>query len=231
MYVRKFSQKQLETEPSSPTSAVPSTNSDTKTTSTSAPTVTEVQQNGVSAELQATREVLVYGGLPPLDGIPPSSVSKANSNYMGIPVFPAELKTPKDNETSRVNEERLSRLRKIARTTNLNVKEGWLKKRGKIRKNWKERWFVLKPDGFYYYTSPKEYIPLNVLPMNEIVVVDVITQAEMELLNVPDPLQWFFHFKVMTPKRELFVAATSKDEREDWVLLAKDAIKLRTETS
>lgn len=41
------------------------------------------------------------------------------------------------------------------------VKEGWLEKKGKNRRNWKTRFFKLRYKFLNYYTTPLDEIPLG----------------------------------------------------------------------
>jgi len=118
------------------------------------------------------------------------------------------------------------RVTEISRSTNLNAKEGFLIKRGEQRKNWKIRWFVLKPDGYYYFETPKEWRPKNVIPTKEITLITKISDEELEKIKPPPPYNYFFFFKVCTAKREFVCAATSIDELEDWVFLGQQALLL-----
>jgi len=134
--------------------------------------------------------------------------------------------TAAEKEQNKYQSRKSKRVTEISRTTNLNAKEGFLIKRGEKRKNWKMRWFVLKPDGYYYFETPKEWRPKNVIPTKEITLIAKISDEELERLKPPPPYNYFFFFKVCTAKRELVCCATSIDELEDWVYLGQQALLL-----
>jgi len=131
-----------------------------------------------------------------------------------------------EKEQKKYQSRKSKRVTEISRTTNLNAKEGFLIKRGEKRKNWKIRWFVLKPDGYYYFDTPKEWRPKNVIPTKEITLITKLSDEDVEKLKPPPPYNYFFFFKVCTPKREFICCATSIDELEDWVFLGQQALIL-----
>jgi len=131
-----------------------------------------------------------------------------------------------EKEQKKYQTRKSKRVTEISRTTNLNAKEGFLIKRGDKRKNWKIRWFVLKPDGYYYFETPKEWRPKNVIPTKEITLISKISDEDVEKLKPPPPYNYFFFFKVCTAKREFVCCATSIDELEDWVYLGQQALIL-----
>jgi hypothetical protein len=45
------------------------------------------------------------------------------------------------------------------------LKVGFLRKKGHVRRNWLDRWFVLTTEGIYYYKSRVDTKPLGVIPL------------------------------------------------------------------
>jgi len=110
-----------------------------------------------------------------------------------------------------------------------NLKEGFLIKRGAMIKNWKTRWFVLKIDGFYYFDNPKEWRPKSIVPISEISKVEEISESEKDALKLPENIKYFFFFKIISSKREFVCAATSIEERDDWVSFGNRACEFHLE--
>jgi len=107
------------------------------------------------------------------------------------------------------------------------VKEGYLKKRGHLRKSWKTRWFALKLDGFYYYGDAKDALHKGHIPMNDILGVETVSSAEdLDKLKAPAHILSFFLFKIVTAKNDYYVAATTVEDRDEWVKLANDVLHL-----
>jgi len=148
-----------------------------------------------------------------------------------------------DNNDADTNEARPSKhLNKISKTTNINVKEGFLYKQGKFRENWKLRYFVLKPDGLYYYLSPQEYKPKGVIPVKKINCVENMDEQDVKALepSMIDPalylqyerVKFFFFFRILVQKkngkqmREYRIAATSNEERMEWCNLLSEALRM-----
>jgi len=117
-------------------------------------------------------------------------------------------------------------VRNVARTTNLNLKEGFLMKQGAKIKSWKNRWFVIKPDGYYYFENPTEWKPLGFIPISEVSGISAVRKEELPLLKRPSSIQYFYFFKIITSRREYICAATSSEEMNEWISLGNQALEL-----
>jgi len=107
------------------------------------------------------------------------------------------------------------------------VKEGFLKKRGHLRKSWKTRWFALKLDGFYYYGDSSDTVHKGHISTIDITGVESVTSnEELEKLKAPAHILSFFLFKVITSRTEYYVAATTVEDRDEWVKLGNDVLLL-----
>ncbi len=53
---------------------------------------------------------------------------------------------------------------------NQPIKSGQLIKRGHVRKNWKERWFVLQKDNLFYFKGKTDPKPIGHVPLRGAVV-------------------------------------------------------------
>ncbi|KAI8601198.1 hypothetical protein EDD21DRAFT_290429, partial [Dissophora ornata] len=49
------------------------------------------------------------------------------------------------------------------------VRQGFLLKLGKRSKTWRKKWFVLRGDKLTYYKNAKEYQPLGIIPLSNII--------------------------------------------------------------
>lgn len=87
------------------------------------------------------------------------------------------------------------------------VKSGYLLKKGERRKNWKKRYFVLRPDRLCYYKNEKEYQILR-----NISIADVHACAQVEVKKHDNS------FGIVTAKRTYYVRAETRHEADDWVL-------------
>jgi len=83
------------------------------------------------------------------------------------------------------------------------VKQGWLTKKGGQRRNWKTRWFVLRPNEFSYYNNKKD-----AKPKGTIVLSGVSVKASSHTA---------FCFAVTTTERTYLMAAKDTAEQEEWM--------------
>ncbi|ELU03448.1 hypothetical protein CAPTEDRAFT_87393, partial [Capitella teleta] len=108
-------------------------------------------------------------------------------------------------------------------------KSGWLRKQGGVVKSWHRRWFTLKGDTLYYYSSEDESkSPLGsiFLPSNKV--------FEIPSPGSPDPEKFFFevgpgsHFVIIYFLGEgrsqvsgnhatYQICAATNEERKEWI--------------
>jgi len=85
----------------------------------------------------------------------------------------------------------------------------------------------LKPDGIYYFKTHTHSTPLAIIPVAGISKVQPSSSQEVEALHLPAHLQGFSLFKISYSTRDFYCAATSKEERDEWVRLARQCLHLK----
>eukprot|EP01105_Mastigella_eilhardi_P006660 TRINITY_DN181_c1_g1_i5.p1 TRINITY_DN181_c1_g1~~TRINITY_DN181_c1_g1_i5.p1 ORF type:complete len:608 (-),score=232.62 TRINITY_DN181_c1_g1_i5:75-1898(-) len=97
-------------------------------------------------------------------------------------------------------------LQQFAKETCL-VRQGSLTKQGNLLRDHR-RWFVLKPDGLYYFDSPDDlYRPVGVIPLEQITDTVMIKSSTANR----------FLFSVTTNKKSYTFVAKTQDEAQQWV--------------
>ncbi|XP_061076480.1 differentially expressed in FDCP 6 homolog isoform X1 [Conger conger] len=99
------------------------------------------------------------------------------------------------------------------------LKEGYLWKKGQIRRNWTERWFKLRPSTLAYYVSEdcKECKGSIALDHN----------CCVELLPEKDGKRCMFCLKTLTRTYEM--SASDTKQRKEWTSTIQTAIRLQAE--
>lgn len=92
------------------------------------------------------------------------------------------------------------------------IKSGYLWKKGERRKNWKKRWFVLRPAHLAYYKTSAEYKPLRLLDLSD---VHSCTPVMLK--------KHTYTFGVVSAVRTFYLQAQSPEEVQDWVKAIQDA--------
>lgn len=83
---------------------------------------------------------------------------------------------------------------------------GYLTKLGKIRKNWKKRWFVLDGWNLHYYEKEGESKPLGTIPLEDCFIK-----------RSHDGEAGKFCFQISTKARTFLLCADTKDDMLRWV--------------
>ncbi|KAL2104067.1 hypothetical protein ACEWY4_000935 [Coilia grayii] len=99
------------------------------------------------------------------------------------------------------------------------LKEGYLWKKSQLRRNWKERWFTLKPNSLSYYTNEdrKDCKGSITLDMN----------CCVEVLPDRDGKRCMFCLKTITKTYEM--SASDTKQRQEWTSAIQTAIRLQAE--
>lgn len=88
----------------------------------------------------------------------------------------------------------------------IGSKEGYLVKRGAIRKNWKKRWFVLEKDLLKYFKNKKSNKPLK--------TIDLKLATHLSKYSIDNKE---YCFNLVLPKRTYYICASCLEEEESWV--------------
>ncbi|KAL7714853.1 non-specific serine/threonine protein kinase [Entamoeba marina] len=95
-----------------------------------------------------------------------------------------------------------------------SVKCGYLVKQGGSWKSWKKRWCMLTPTGMIFYFKDKKDI-------NSKGCVDVNSASDI----LAEDVKKKNCFGIVTPNRTYFMAAESKETRDDWIQCLKRFVK------
>ncbi|XP_026065464.1 differentially expressed in FDCP 6 homolog isoform X3 [Carassius auratus] len=99
------------------------------------------------------------------------------------------------------------------------IKKGYLLKKGHVRRNWQERWFVLKPSSLMYYVNEDLKEKKGEVLLEEGSVVENLSDKEGRRCL----------FCVNTPVRTYEMSASDMKQRVDWVQAIQTALRLRAE--
>ena len=102
-------------------------------------------------------------------------------------------------------------------------KTGWVEKRGKLRKGWKRRWMMFRPDGALAYF--KSIQDLNAPAWGEVrgaIPLDAAAVAETE---TPDK-DGKYAFSISVTGRVFHLRVPSRDVRDAWISALQGAILL-----
>lgn len=89
-------------------------------------------------------------------------------------------------------------------------KEGFMMKRGAIRKNWKTRWFVLQKNYLKYYKKKESGSPIRTF--------DLRKATEVSQCDIDGKENCF---KLVLPSRTFFMCSQSSYESEQWSKILK----------
>ncbi|KAI8071089.1 hypothetical protein BC940DRAFT_295258 [Gongronella butleri] len=93
--------------------------------------------------------------------------------------------------------------------------EGYLLKLGR-NKGWQKRWFVLRTDTLAYYENDKEYSPHRIIPLQHI-----IDSLEIDAMSKNKQ----YCFKIIIPKRNYVLCASTENDMESWLNALSIAIR------
>ncbi|XP_051546416.1 differentially expressed in FDCP 6 homolog [Myxocyprinus asiaticus] len=99
------------------------------------------------------------------------------------------------------------------------IKKGYLLKKGHVRRNWQERWFVLKHSSLTYYVGEDLKEKKGEILLEENTVVE----------NLPDREGRRCLFCVKTLARTFEMSASDMKQRVDWVQAVQTAFRLKAE--
>ncbi|XP_069046439.1 differentially expressed in FDCP 6 homolog isoform X2 [Lepisosteus oculatus] len=99
------------------------------------------------------------------------------------------------------------------------LKEGYLWKRGQLRRNWTERWFTLRPNSLAYFVSEDRKERKGSISLDRNCCVEVL----------PDKDGKRCMFCVKTPAKTYEMSASDTKQRQEWTTAIQTAIRLQAE--
>ncbi|XP_070696020.1 differentially expressed in FDCP 6 homolog [Pempheris klunzingeri] len=99
------------------------------------------------------------------------------------------------------------------------LKEGYLWKKGQLRRNWKERWFTLRPSNLSYYTSEDRKDCQGNIVLDGNCCVEVLPDR--------DGKRCMFCLKTLSKTYEM--SASDTKQRQEWTTAIQTAIRLHVE--
>ncbi|XP_030631946.1 differentially expressed in FDCP 6 homolog [Chanos chanos] len=99
------------------------------------------------------------------------------------------------------------------------LKKGYMLKKGHVRRNWQERWFVLKPSSMAYYVNEDLKEKKGEIQLDKTCVVETL----------PDKEGKRYLFCVKTPGRTYEMNASDQKMRLEWIQAVQTAIRLTAE--
>uniref|UniRef100_A0A671R2J2 Peroxisome proliferator-activated receptor delta-like n=1 Tax=Sinocyclocheilus anshuiensis TaxID=1608454 RepID=A0A671R2J2_9TELE len=99
------------------------------------------------------------------------------------------------------------------------LKEGYLWKKGHLRRNWTERWFCLKPGSLSYFTSEDCRDCKGVIEMDQNCCVEVLSDRDGKRCM----------FCVKTLNKTFEISAPDSRQRQEWITAIQMALRLSAE--
>ncbi|KAM7406100.1 hypothetical protein PAMP_000499 [Pampus punctatissimus] len=96
------------------------------------------------------------------------------------------------------------------------LKQGYLMKKGHMRKNWTERWFVLKPNSLCYYVSE------DLVEQKGVIILDRNCCVE----SVPDKEGKKCLFIIKCTDKSFEISASDKKKKQEWIQAIQTCIQL-----
>ncbi|XP_074706301.1 differentially expressed in FDCP 6 homolog isoform X1 [Strix aluco] len=97
--------------------------------------------------------------------------------------------------------------------------QGYLWKKGQLRRNWSERWFTLKPSVLSYYMSEERKEKKGSITLDKHCCVEVLPDRDGKRCM----------FCVKTSSRTYEMSASDTRQRQEWTLAIQTAIRLQAE--
>ncbi|XP_066525369.1 differentially expressed in FDCP 6 homolog [Hoplias malabaricus] len=99
------------------------------------------------------------------------------------------------------------------------LKKGYMQKKGHVRRNWQERWFMLKPGIMVYYVNEDQKEKKGELQLDGSCTVEIIPDKEGKRCL----------FCVKTPGRTYEMSASDLKLRLEWMQAIQTALRLQAE--
>jgi hypothetical protein len=123
-----------------------------------------------------------------------------------------------DSDNDDAGDGGMSSSRLVRKAVYTSYMKGWLKKEGSVFKSWKKRFFVVTLNSISYYTSStsfksqKGFIPLT--PTTKILPGEESLDGTL------------FYFSLHTPKRNLYLCASTEEERFKWMDVLHSVVRM-----
>ncbi|XP_029318001.1 differentially expressed in FDCP 6 homolog [Cottoperca gobio] len=99
------------------------------------------------------------------------------------------------------------------------LKRGYMWKKGHVRRNWTERWFVLKPSSMAYYVSEELKDKRGELHLEKNCVIEAIADREGKRCL----------FCVKTHNKTFEISASDQKQKVEWTQALQTALRLQSE--
>ncbi|KAM9366139.1 switch-associated protein 70-like [Symphorus nematophorus] len=96
------------------------------------------------------------------------------------------------------------------------LKQGYMMKKGHKRKNWTERWFVLRPNSVSYYVCEDQVEKKG----------DIILDRNCCVESLPDKEGKKCLFIIKCPEKSFEISASDKKKRQEWIQAVQTCIQL-----
>ncbi|XP_068595335.1 switch-associated protein 70b [Brachionichthys hirsutus] len=96
------------------------------------------------------------------------------------------------------------------------LKQGYMMKKGHKRKNWTERWFVLKPDNISYYVREDLANQKG----------DILLNAHSSVEPLPDKDGKKCLFLIKSPRKTFEISASDKKKKQEWMQAVQTCVHL-----
>ena len=102
------------------------------------------------------------------------------------------------------------------------IKSGFMTKQGAKRKNWNERWFVLKNGRLYYFKKRQlNEKPAGVIELKRAIIISYPSQKPSD----------DFKFNIVTPFRTWYLDTKSISECNEWMSVCRSVANVRSDDS
>ncbi|XP_068573452.1 differentially expressed in FDCP 6 homolog [Cebidichthys violaceus] len=99
------------------------------------------------------------------------------------------------------------------------LKRGYMWKKGHVRRNWTERWFVLKPSSIAYYVSEDLRDKKGEIQLNKSCIIEPIADREGKRCM----------FCVKTHNKTFEMSASDQKQKVEWTQAIQTALRLQSE--
>ena len=152
--------------------------------------------------------------------IMPAQVARGESTYWQILDRAAGSLTSPTQERQEVCVRALENL--LMEASERILKQGYLLKRGHVRKNWKKRWFVLMPGELKYYISDGEEEAIGTCYLTR--------NSKVRLVHGQSSMNHRFMVTCGRTAKDFEVSAESEQDRDNWMEYIAFAIEHRVTT-